>query len=249
METLRCEGLSKSFEGIRALDKFTLDLASPGIVAIIGPNGAGKTTLFNILTGFLRPDSGNCFFGKYNLTRLPPYQIAALGIVRTFQDLRLIMHSTVLDNVLLSFPHQGGEHFLRALLRYGVAIEENRNRIQGEQILRFVELEEKATEIARDLSYGQQKLLSLACCLATRPSILLLDEPIAGVHPNMADRILQRLRMLRDERKLVVFIEHDISFVREIADSVVVMSQGKVIAQGNPEEVLKRREVVEAYLA
>src|ERR1017187_5551492 len=214
MESLRCDGLCKSFDGTRALADVSLRFPSSGIIAIIGPNGAGKTTLLNVLTGFLRPDAGQCFLGEQNITRLSPHRIAGLGMVRTFQDLRLILQVSALENVLLARPHQQGERLWAALLGTRVAAEENRNRQEAMRLLRFVGLEELALGLAGDLSYGQQKLLTLACCLATEARILLLDEPVAGVHPEMTSNVLDLLRQLRENGKLVVFIEHDIAAVR-----------------------------------
>jgi len=248
MNSVRCEGITKTFDGVQALGGVSLDLPSSGIIAIIGPNGAGKTTLLNIVTGFLRPDAGRCFLGEREITRLSPHRIARLGIARTFQDLRLILQVSVLDNVMLARPNQRGERLLWSLLRFGVAAEEARNREEAMRLLRFVGLEEKAAELAGELSYGQQKLLTLACCLAMGARILLLDEPVAGVHPEMVAQILDLLRRLRDEGKLVVFIEHDISAVRQAADLVIVMDEGKIIAQGPPDVVLERPEIMEAYL-
>src|SRR6185369_15883449 len=165
--SFRCEGLNKSFDGTRALQDVRLEFPSTGIVAIIGPNGAGKTTLLNLLAGFLRADAGRCFLGRRELTRLAPHRIARLGIARTFQDLRLIALVPVLENVMLARPNQKGERLLSALLRFGVAQEESRNREEAMRWLRFVGLDKMGHEVAGELSYGQQKLLTLACCLAT----------------------------------------------------------------------------------
>jgi len=246
---LRCTGLSKSFDGVRALSNVELEFPVSGIVAIIGPNGAGKTTLLNVLTGFLKPDAGRCFIDDREITHLRPHHIARLGVARTFQDLRLILQVPCLENVLLARPGQGGERLLPALLRYGVAAEEDRNRAEALRLLRFVGLESKATELAGELSYGQQKLLTIGCCLATEGRVLLLDEPVAGVHPEMGEKILGLLRELRQAGKLIVFVEHDLAAVRQVADTVIVMDDGKVIAQGTPQEVLERPEIMEAYLA
>jgi ABC-type branched-subunit amino acid transport system ATPase component len=169
-------------------------------------------------------------------------------MARTFQDLRLITEETVLANVLLARPSQKGERLLPALFRFGVAAEEARNREEALRWLRFVGLEPGANELAGELSYGQQKLLTLACCLATEARILLLDEPVAGVHPEMASQILGLLQQLRDQGKLIVFIEHDIAAVRQIAELVIVMDEGRIIAQGRPVEVLERPEIMEAYV-
>jgi len=249
METLRCNGLNKSFGGVQALADLSLTFPSTGIAAIIGPNGAGKTTLLNIITGFLRPQSGQCFLGESEITRFSPHRIARLGVARTFQDLRLILQVPVIDNVMLARPRQRGERLLWALLRIGLAKEEAQNYQEAMRVLRFVGLADKRNELVDELSYGQQKLVTLACCLATEASILLLDEPVAGVHPEMVSQILGLLAELREAGKLVVFVEHDITAVRRIADSVIVMDKGRVIAQGAPSEVLERREIMEAYLA
>ena len=160
----------------------------------------------------------------------PPYKIARLGVARTFQDLRLILHLSLLDNVVLARPRQRGERLLGALLRVSVGKEENRNREEAMRLLRFVGLDEKLDHLAGALSYGQQKLLTLACCLATEARILILDEPIAGVHPEMAVRIMALLNDLKEQGKVIVFIEHDIEAVRQLADHLVVMDDGKVIA-------------------
>lgn len=244
----RCESLSKSFDGIRALDGVTLSLPSSGITAIIGPNGAGKTTLFNVFNGFLRPDRGRCFLGETETTRRAPHRIARLGVARTFQDLRLISLVSVLDNVLTACPKQRGERLLPALTRAGVKKEEATNEVKAMELLRFVGLEEKAQTPAGELSYGQQKLLTLAVCLATEAWILLLDEPVAGVAPAMVEQILDRLRKLREKGKMILFIEHDIEAVRQIADHVIVMDDGKIVTKGPPADVLVKPEIMETYL-
>jgi branched-chain amino acid transport system permease protein len=249
MNTLRCEGLYKSFGGIQALANLNINFPPSGVVAIIGPNGAGKTTFVNVVTGFLRPEGGQVFLGQSDLTHLSPHQIVRLGIARTFQDLRLIFQVSVGANIMLARPNQRGERLVSALFRFGVAKEEARNSEDAMSFLELVGLEKNVDEIAGELSYGQQKLLTLACCLGTEARILLLDEPVAGVHPEMASRILKLLRKLQEQGKLIVFVEHDISAVRQVADIVVVMDEGKVIAQGCPGEVLERAEILEAYLA
>jgi ABC-type branched-subunit amino acid transport system ATPase component len=249
MAILRCEQLSKSFDGVPALACLDLAFPASGIIAIIGPNGTGKTTLLNTITGFLSPDAGHIFLDQCEITNLAPYRIARLGIARTFQDLRLIQQLSVLENVMLARPQQRGERLFYALARVGVAAEEAHNREEAMRLLRFIGLEEKAHEFAGELSYGQQKLLTLACGLATEARILMLDEPVAGVHPEAAVRILTALKRLGSEGKLVIFIEHDISAVRRIANTVIVMDSGRVIAQGHPGEVLERPEIMEVYLA
>jgi branched-chain amino acid transport system ATP-binding protein len=248
MNGFRCDNLCKTFEGVHAIDRVSVAFPASGNTAIIGPNGAGKTTLLNVLTGFLRPNAGRCFLGARETTHLPPHEIARLGVARTFQDLRLIGQVSVLDNVLLARPNQRGEGLLSALVRRGVKHEESENRQKAIELLQFVGLNEKAEDAAGELSYGQQKLLTLACCLATEAQMLLLDEPVAGVAPETVARILELLERLREDGKLVIFIEHDIEAVRKIANLVVVMGHGKIIAQGPADDVLQRAEIMEAYL-
>lgn len=249
MAPLRCDNLTKSLGSVRVLNAINLDFQSSGIVAIIGPNGAGKTTLINVLTGFMKPDNGRCFLGERDITNLSPHQRVRLGIARTFQDLRLALQISVLENVLLAFPNQRGETLFGALFRAGVAKEEDRNLKKAMDLLRDVGIAEKAVELAGNLSYGQQKLLSFACSIATGARILFFDEPVAGVHPGMISHIQNLLRQFSKEHKLIVFTEHDISVVRQAADHVVVMAEGKIIAQGRPQAVLERPEIMEVYLA
>lgn len=245
---LQCRGISKSFNGIHAVMELNIVFDPVGLVGIIGPNGAGKTTLLDVITGILRPDSGEVFFGERKLTCLPPHRVVQAGVARTFQELRLISLISVLDNVMLARPNQKGEHLWRALTRIGMAAEERVNRKRAMDLLDFVGLAEKANDAAGTLSYGQQKLLTLACCIATDARILFLDEPVAGVHPEMAEKILGLLQRLRADGRLVVFIEHDISAVKQIAERVIVMDDGKVIADGPTRDVLERPEILEAYI-
>ncbi len=246
--TLRCRGLAKAFDGVHALDGVTLEFPSSTITAIIGPNGAGKTTLINCLTGVLRPSAGGCFLGDHDITQTAPHRIARMGVARTFQELRLIALVSLLENVMMARPNQRGERLLPALLRFGIAAEEAHNREEAMRLLRFVGLEERAEDLAGEVSYGQQKLLTLAVCLATEARVLLLDEPVAGVHPEVASRILGLLRELKQQGKTIVFIEHDMAAVRHVAEAVIVMDEGKVIAQGRPAEVLERPEIMVAYV-
>jgi ABC-type branched-subunit amino acid transport system ATPase component len=249
MDQLRCQSVSKSFDGVKALSSLDITFPSKGIAAIIGPNGAGKTTMLNVMTGFLKPESGRCFLGEFDITGISPQRIVQLGVARTFQNLRLILQVSVLDNIMLAKPGQRGESFLGAISGIGVTREESTNREEAIDLLTFVGLEAMANELAGALSYGQQKLLTLACCLATGARILFLDEPVSGVHPLMIAKLLDLMRKLRDQGKVILFIEHDISAVREVADEVIVMDHGKVRIQGPPTEILQRQEIMEAYLA
>ena len=245
---LRCDNIRKSFNGVVALRDVTFHLPGQGIIAIIGPNGAGKTTLINVLTGFVRPDSGSCRFGERELTRLWPHQIARLGVARTFQDVRIVAGMSAIENVMLACPQPRSEGLWGTLIGRQVRADEQRTRQSAVEALRFVGLDRESAQMGGTLSYGQQKLLTLACCLASQANTLLLDEPVAGVHPQMGGRIISLLRDLKQQGKLIVFIEHDIAAVRELADEVIVLDEGKVIARGQTSEVLDRRDVVEAYL-
>lgn len=246
---LEVRGLRKTFGGVRALNCISCAFDPGETVGLVGPNGAGKTTLLNIVTGFLPPDEGTVIIREEDTTHLAPHQIARRGVARTFQDPRLVRKVPVLENVMLARPAQSGEQLVQALIGIGVSKEENANRRVAIELLRLVGLEEWCSKNAGELSYGQQKLLTLACCLATEAPILLLDEPLSGLHPEIADRARGLLVRARDEGKLVVFIEHDLASVREIANRVVVMDGGNVIADGEPGDVLSRKGTMEAFVA
>jgi len=241
--------LRKVFNGTVAVNDLSFTIEEKSITAIIGPNGAGKTTLFNLITGFLGADHGDIYLHDKRLTGTPPHKIAQAGISRTFQDLRLLRQVTVMENLLVAFPNQSGESVWNAIFSGRVRREETANRGVASTLLEFVGLEGKSTEPGENLSYGQQKLLSLACCLAIGGEILLLDEPVAGVHPDMATRILDGVVKLKEQGKTVVFIEHDIEAVKKVADCVLVMDEGKLIASGPTADVLGGKEIVEAYLS
>lgn len=244
---LRCLSVSKSFGGLEALKDVSIEFPLSGITAILGPNGAGKSTLLNLMTGFIQPDGGSILLDDRELLRHPAYRIAQLGVRRTFQDLRLIMAETVQNNVRIAGSSPDHDGVLHALFRFGNHPEQA-EAPKACELLRFVGLEKFETHLARQLSYGQQKLLALACCLATDPAVLLLDEPVAGVDPNMTAQIASLLLAIRKQGRPVILIEHDFTFVRQVADFVIVMEAGKVIASGSASDVLSQRAVLDAYL-
>jgi ABC-type branched-subunit amino acid transport system ATPase component len=244
---LACSDVSKSFGGTRALSDVTVHFGEAGIIAIIGPNGAGKTTLVDILTGFVQPNSGKRFLDGRDITRVAAYETAKLGIVRSFQEVRLIRQISVLENVLLACPRQRGEKLFYTLLRTEIASDESRNLATALEYLEFVGLKSRAFDLAEDLSYGQQKLLSLACCLVTGARIALLDEPVAGLDPEMVRATVALLRRLRDKGTSIVFVEHDLAIVKELADNVIVMDGGKIIARGPSSEILTLPKIMDVF--
>lgn len=245
---LEVVGLSKAFGGVQAIEAVTVAFPSNGVVALIGPNGAGKTTFFNILSGFIHPDRGECLIGGRRTTGMRPQSIAGLGLARSFQSVRLIHQLSVLDNLCLARPRQTGEGFLAALTGRVSRSQEAANRDFANRMIERLHLRQSADTPAGDLSYGQQKLLSLGCCLAMEPIILLLDEPLAGVHPVLASMIMELITQTGRLDKLVIFIEHDLEIVSKMADEVVMLHRGAVLARGRPTEVMTVPEVVEAYV-
>ncbi len=241
--------VNKNFDGTIALDDFSLEVPRNSITGIIGPNGAGKTTLFNVITGFLPLDSGKITFNDKNVARMPSYQIMRLGVARTFQQLRLITRMTVQDNILLSFQNQAGEHLKNTFFFPGrVKEEEKRNEEKATELLSFMGIEDKASDLVEDLSYGQQKMVSLACCLASGADLLLLDEPVAGINPETIDNILSVIAKLPEGGKTVVLIEHNMDAVMQVCHTVVFMDEGKKIVEGVPESVRNDPAVLKAYL-
>jgi branched-chain amino acid transport system ATP-binding protein len=247
---LEIRNLNKSFDGVQAVQDFSVSLQAGKITSLIGPNGAGKTTAFNVATGFLAANSGEISLEGHSLNRLAPWRIARLGVSRTFQNLRLFRRMTVLDNVLIGIQRQKGEYFLDALIRFSSGSREYRTHLErAKELLEFVGLSNQQNDLAGNLSYGQQKLLSIACCLATEPRLLLLDEPVAGVQPAMTEKIKNILQQLVGDGKTVFLIEHDIGFVLSISDTVVVMDEGKKIAEDKPAAIRNNPEILEAYLS
>lgn len=245
---LKIKKLEKHFNGIKAVQDCDFVVDENKIVALIGPNGAGKTTVFNLITGLIKPDKGHIHFKGEPIIGLQSYQIARIGISRTFQLIRLFPKLTAMENLLLA-KHQEGENFLSAIFkpRY-IKHEEKTNRERCLEFLRLVGLEDKSNSRAENLSYGQQKLLEIARILATEADLLLLDEPVAGVNPVMREKIKDILLKLKKEGKTILFIEHDMRFVMGIADKVVVMDHGEEIAIGTPKQIQKNPKVLQAYL-
>jgi branched-chain amino acid transport system ATP-binding protein len=244
---LRCEELSLTLGGTLALINVSVDFEPARSTAIIGPNGAGKTTLLNAITGHIQLDHGRVMLGSIDVRGLPPYKIALKGIGRTFQEARVIGGLSVLENTLLAYSNPTGESLLSCVFSFGKATE-SKNRAQALDALRLVGLDLLAEEPAATLSYGQQRLLSIASCIALNPDLLLFDEPVAGLHSMVADAVISVLRDLRQRGRTIVFVEHDISAVRLLADDVIVMANGRIVSQGAVKEVLGRSDLLGVYL-
>jgi neutral amino acid transport system ATP-binding protein len=247
---LEVDGLVRSFGGIRAVDGASLRVRRGSITALIGPNGAGKTTLFHVVTGFLRPEAGRVHFDGRPVAGLPPHRLARMGMVRTFQITKALARMPVVDNVMLAAPDQPGERLWGLLLRPGSARRREREvRAEALGLLELFDLARLADEYAGTLSGGQRKLLELARALMTRPRLLMLDEPMAGINRTLGASLLEHIERLRAERGMsFLYIEHDMDVVMGHSDRVIVMAEGRVIADGEPGEVRADRRVIDAYL-
>jgi neutral amino acid transport system ATP-binding protein len=247
---LDVKDVHKHFGGIRAVNGASFGVTPGSITALIGPNGAGKTTLFNVVTGFYRGDRGKVSFDGRDVFGDAPYEIARQGMVRTFQITKALAAMPVIDNMMLAATDQPGELFRNVVFRPGlVRGREAEVREQALELLDVFNLTDLADDYAGTLSGGQRKLLELARALMARPKLLLLDEPMAGINPTLGRRLLDHMQRLRaDEGVSFLFIEHDMEVVMNHSDRVVVMAEGKVIAEGEPQQVRTDQKVIDAYL-
>jgi len=245
---LVADKVTRAFGGLKAVDVSHLEVQRGAITALIGPNGAGKTTLFNLLTGFDKPDSGTWSFEGHPLARCRAHRVARRGMVRTFQLTKALSRMTVMDNMLLGATGQSGESFWRGLLPPLWERQESANRARAMDLLTRFKLDTKAKDFAGSLSGGQRKLLEMARALMAKPTMVMLDEPMAGVNPALTQSLLGHVKELREEGMTVLFVEHDMDMVHDISDWVVVMGQGQVIAEGPPDSVMADSRVIDAYL-
>ena len=224
---LSLKHVSKSFGGVKAVDKCTFDVEEGTITSLIGPNGAGKTTVFNIISGLTRFDSGSIKLGSKNILGLPSYKIAQCGISRTFQITKVFKNMSIKDNLLMA---------------------KDASEEEMEDLLKQVYLHKPLDAVASELSYGQQRLLEIARALLMPHSLLMLDEPTAGVNPKIRQELKTILKNLRKQGKTVLLIEHDMDFVMDISDKVIVLNEGHVLREGKPKDIMKDKKVLEAYL-
>lgn len=243
---LEIKRVTKTFGGVKALDNISLSLAKGGITAVVGPNGSGKTTLFNVISGFLRPDKGKIIFKERDITYSSPARIAHSGIGRTFQLIRLFPQMTALDNLLLALEDPSREGLLYGLNPF-TGYDPASLKEKAMSLLTMVDLQDMAQELASNLSHGQRRLLEIMRAVALDSDLYLFDEPTAGVFQEIKERIFEIFSNLKAKGKTVVFIEHNMEVVKEIAGEVVVLDKGKIIADGVPAMILKQQEVIEAY--
>jgi neutral amino acid transport system ATP-binding protein len=242
------DSVRRRFEGVAAVDVDHLEVERGMVTALIGPNGAGKTTLFNLLTGFDKPDLGSWTFEGRRLDGTPAHRVATLGMVRTFQLTKSLAVMSVLDNMKLGAKGQRGESFWRSLVPPLWSAQEREVEHRADALLARFKLDHMREHFAGELSGGQRKLLEMARALMAEPTMVMLDEPMAGVNPALRQSLLGHIRDLRETGMTVMFVEHDMDVVHDISDWVVVMAEGQIIAEGRPSEVGSNPEVIDAYL-
>ncbi|MEZ5246451.1 MAG: ABC transporter ATP-binding protein [Acidimicrobiales bacterium] len=242
------DGVTRRFGGLTAVDVAHLEIPRNAITALIGPNGAGKTTFFNLLTGFDSADEGSWSFDGIPLAGVAPYRVAKHGMVRTFQLTKALTRLSVLENMMLGAVDHPGERVSRTLIPRLWRPTEERVRERAEELLQRFNLTHMRDEYAGTLSGGQRRLLEMARAMMTDPTLLMLDEPMAGVNPALVQSLLSHITDLRDHGTTVVFVEHDMDVVMEISDWVVVLAQGSVIAEGTPASIVSNDRVIDAYL-
>lgn len=250
MALLEVKQLSQHFGGLTAVGDVTMALEMGELVGLIGPNGAGKTTLFNLLTGVYEPSEGTIVLNGQLLNGKSPDKIASLGLSRTFQNIRLFKNMTVLENVLIGLANQGKSHFWSSLLRLPKFYQtEAALKEEALSLLARFQLEGEAETLAKNLPYGQQRRLEIVRALATKPKILFLDEPAAGMNPQETAELTALIRQLKTDFGItIILIEHDMSLVMEVTERIYVLEYGRLIAHGSPQDIKNNPRVIEAYL-
>lgn len=249
MVMLKLTNIKKSFGEREILSGLNLELEGGMIYSLMGSNGSGKTTLFNILTGFLRAEKGTIYFKEKNISNYTPIKINELGITRTFQNLRLIEELTVKENILLSFKGNKGESVFNAILPEALLKDHYKTfNEKAEEIIQKIFLTDVAESKAGEISYGQQKLLTLGCCLANDAELFLLDEPVAGINPDYREKIATLLKVIKASGKTILLIEHNADFINDVSDKIFFLSNGIISNFDNYEELRTDSSVQEAYL-
>lgn len=249
MHVLKLESLTKRFGGLLAVDNCTCFVEAGSICSIIGPNGAGKTTIFNLISGITQKTSGSILFNNTSLDGLKPHEITKLGIGRTFQNIHLFKEVTVLENGKIGQHCRTKAGILASLLRFNSQRHEEQNILDKTvEFLQFVGLGRFRDELAMNLSHGDQRRLEIARALTTEPQLLMLDEPNSGMNTQETFQLVELLRKIREFGMTILLISHHMKFVQDISDHIIVLNYGKIIAEGKPAEVIKRKEVIEAYL-
>ena len=246
---LEVTNLKKSFGGIKAVDVESVNLNRNELTSIIGPNGAGKTTFFDLISGFQDSDEGKVYLNNKNISKSQPYAIARLGMIRTFQLTKVFDRMTVLENMMFSASTVNNDSFLKSLTKLpSQKTTEKKIRDKSFEIMKELNIDHMANSYAREMSGGQKKLLELGRSIINNPSVLLLDEPLAGVNPKLAEEILQIIVNLSKKGISILMVEHNIEAVMKISERVIVLAEGKVIADSTPENIRTDEKVIEAYL-
>jgi len=245
---LLADKVKKNFGGVTAVDVDHIEVQRGSITALIGPNGAGKTTLFNLLTGFDTPDTGEWRFDGRSLAKVVAHKTASMGMVRTFQLTKSLTKMSVIENMKLGATHQVGERWWNGLFPFRWKAQEKLIEQRADQLLQRFKLDHMRNEYAGTLSGGQRKLLEMSRALMTNPRLVMLDEPMAGVNPALKQSLNEHIRGLRDDGMTVLFVEHDMDMVHDISDWVIVMAEGRIIAEGTPDDISSNTAVIDAYL-
>ncbi|OGR85791.1 MAG: ABC transporter ATP-binding protein [Elusimicrobia bacterium RIFCSPHIGHO2_02_FULL_57_9] len=249
MNLLEVKDLAQHFGGLKAIDQIDLSISEGEIISVIGPNGAGKTTLFNVMTGVYSGTRGSISFQGRPIRGLPSYKITALGIARTFQNIRLFSNMTALENVMVARHCRSSSRLIGPLLRLpAYKAEESAIEAAAKEVMSFTGILSCGNDIARNLSYGNQRRLEIARALATEPKLLILDEPTAGMNPTESQELVELVRRIKKRGITVLLIEHQMRVVMDISERVVVLDYGVKIAEGTPQEVVRDARVIEAYL-
>ena len=246
---IRVSNLKKSFGGVKAVDIDDLSFERKELTSIIGPNGAGKTTLFDLISGFQEEDNGEIFYKDKNITKSQPYRISRLGMVRTFQLTKVFDRMTVLENLMFAGSNVSNDSLFQSIMHLSKQKNyEDSLREEAMEVMKDLNIEQMSDSYARELSGGQKKLLELGRSIIKKPETLLLDEPLAGVNPKLAEDLLQIIKKLSKQGITILMVEHNIEAVMKISERVVVLAEGSLIADGSPQEVRENQKVIEAYL-